>query len=184
MDDRTIDFIFAGSLESLPPVSSKIVRIFTSSTFTGRMNSLTFYLSIVLEMQTSETGSSSNQYLEIQFLSRRKHTTSHYKYHSFNCTWGNNCLLCRVACYTKHVNVLSGQNGAYSYRCASNGWELFRKATICFFTSVFSQATEFKLIEIEQIQNDRNIKKKKKPCRVIKFWCTWTQFSNISGLLR
>lgn len=35
MDDRTVDFIFAGSLESLPPVSSKIVRIFTSSTFTG-----------------------------------------------------------------------------------------------------------------------------------------------------
>ncbi|KAJ8916564.1 hypothetical protein NQ315_000208 [Exocentrus adspersus] len=35
MDDRTIDQIFAGSLESLPPVSSKIVRIFTSSTFTG-----------------------------------------------------------------------------------------------------------------------------------------------------
>ncbi|XP_039965755.1 NACHT and WD repeat domain-containing protein 2 [Bactrocera tryoni] len=34
MDDRTIDSIFAGSLESLPPVSSKIVRIFTSSTFT------------------------------------------------------------------------------------------------------------------------------------------------------
>lgn len=34
MDERTIDFIFAGSLESLPPVSSKIVRIFTSSTFT------------------------------------------------------------------------------------------------------------------------------------------------------
>ncbi|XP_044733634.1 NACHT and WD repeat domain-containing protein 2 [Chrysoperla carnea] len=34
MDDRTIDTIFAGSLESLPPVSSKIVRIFTSSTFT------------------------------------------------------------------------------------------------------------------------------------------------------
>lgn len=36
MDDRTIDFIFAGSLEHLPPVSSKIVRIFTSSTFTGK----------------------------------------------------------------------------------------------------------------------------------------------------
>ncbi|ALC45346.1 CG10185 [Drosophila busckii] len=34
MDDRTIDSIFQGSLESLPPVSSKIVRIFTSSTFT------------------------------------------------------------------------------------------------------------------------------------------------------
>ncbi|KAJ8954195.1 hypothetical protein NQ318_005790 [Aromia moschata] len=34
MDDRTIDLIFAGSLEKLPPVSSKIVRIFTSSTFT------------------------------------------------------------------------------------------------------------------------------------------------------
>jgi hypothetical protein len=36
MDDRTVDLIFAGSLESLPPVSSKIVRIFTSSTFTGQ----------------------------------------------------------------------------------------------------------------------------------------------------
>ncbi|KAL4712468.1 hypothetical protein ACJJTC_007484 [Scirpophaga incertulas] len=34
MDDRTVDLIFAGSLKSLPPVSSKIVRIFTSSTFT------------------------------------------------------------------------------------------------------------------------------------------------------
>ena len=34
MDDRTVDRIFAGSLEILPPVSSKIVRIFTSSTFT------------------------------------------------------------------------------------------------------------------------------------------------------
>lgn len=34
MDDRTVDRIFAGSLEVLPPVSSKIVRIFTSSTFT------------------------------------------------------------------------------------------------------------------------------------------------------
>lgn len=37
MDDRTVDLIFAGSLESLPPVSSKIVRIFTSSTFTGEL---------------------------------------------------------------------------------------------------------------------------------------------------
>ncbi|XP_043470617.1 NACHT and WD repeat domain-containing protein 2 [Leptopilina heterotoma] len=34
MDEKTIDSIFAGSLKSLPPVSSKIVRIFTSSTFT------------------------------------------------------------------------------------------------------------------------------------------------------
>ncbi|KAJ0171169.1 hypothetical protein K1T71_013368 [Dendrolimus kikuchii] len=34
MDDRTVDLIFTGSLKSLPPVSSKIVRIFTSSTFT------------------------------------------------------------------------------------------------------------------------------------------------------
>ncbi|XP_054714444.1 NACHT and WD repeat domain-containing protein 2-like [Uloborus diversus] len=34
MDDRVIDGIFLGSLENLPPVSSKIVRIFTSSTFT------------------------------------------------------------------------------------------------------------------------------------------------------
>jgi len=38
MDDRTVDLIFAGSLENLPPVSSKIVRIFTSSTFTGTLN--------------------------------------------------------------------------------------------------------------------------------------------------
>lgn len=37
MDDRTVDLIFAGSLENLPPVSSKIVRIFTSSTFTGML---------------------------------------------------------------------------------------------------------------------------------------------------
>ena len=36
MDDQTVDKIFAGSLETLPPVSSKIVRIFTSSTFTGK----------------------------------------------------------------------------------------------------------------------------------------------------
>lgn len=42
MDDRTVDLIFAGSLENLPPVSSKIVRIFTSSTFTG-----TFVLEII-----------------------------------------------------------------------------------------------------------------------------------------
>ncbi|XP_066597814.1 NACHT and WD repeat domain-containing protein 2 isoform X2 [Prorops nasuta] len=34
MDETTIDSIFAGSLKSLPAVSSKIVRIFTSSTFT------------------------------------------------------------------------------------------------------------------------------------------------------
>lgn len=39
MDDRTVDTIFAGSLEMLPPVSSKIVRIFTSSTFTGKWQS-------------------------------------------------------------------------------------------------------------------------------------------------
>lgn len=38
MDDRTVDLIFAGSLESLPAVSSKIVRIFTSSTFTGEFH--------------------------------------------------------------------------------------------------------------------------------------------------
>lgn len=38
MDDRTVDTIFQGSLENLPPVSSKIVRIFTSSTFTGLRN--------------------------------------------------------------------------------------------------------------------------------------------------
>ena len=37
MDETTIDSIFAGSLKSLPAVSSKIVRIFTSSTFTGTL---------------------------------------------------------------------------------------------------------------------------------------------------
>ena len=35
MDDRTVDKVFAGHLDNLPSVSSKIVRIFTSSTFTG-----------------------------------------------------------------------------------------------------------------------------------------------------
>ena len=37
MDDRTIDRIFAGDLADLPAVSSKIVRIFTSSTFTDML---------------------------------------------------------------------------------------------------------------------------------------------------
>ena len=37
MDEQTIDRIFAGSLVDLPPVSSKIVRIFTSSTFTDML---------------------------------------------------------------------------------------------------------------------------------------------------
>ena len=37
MDEKTIDSIFAGSLTDLPPVSSKIVRIFTSSTFTDML---------------------------------------------------------------------------------------------------------------------------------------------------
>ena len=37
MDEKTVDRIFAGCLENLPPVSSKIVRIFTSSTFTDML---------------------------------------------------------------------------------------------------------------------------------------------------
>ncbi|XP_069948531.1 NACHT and WD repeat domain-containing protein 2 [Cherax quadricarinatus] len=37
MDDRTVDKIFSGSLETLPPVSSKVCRIFTSSTFTDML---------------------------------------------------------------------------------------------------------------------------------------------------
>ena len=37
MDEKTIDRIFAGSLNDLPSVSSKIVRIFTSSTFTDML---------------------------------------------------------------------------------------------------------------------------------------------------
>lgn len=40
MDDRVIDSIFAGLLDNLPPVSSKIVRIFTSSTFTGTLKKI------------------------------------------------------------------------------------------------------------------------------------------------
>lgn len=41
MDDRVIDCVFMGSLKNLPSIKSKIVRIFTSSTFTGQS---TFYL--------------------------------------------------------------------------------------------------------------------------------------------
>ena len=37
MDEKTVDRIFSGSLTDLPPVSSKIVRIFTSSTFTDML---------------------------------------------------------------------------------------------------------------------------------------------------
>ncbi|GAB6024675.1 hypothetical protein CHUAL_009809, partial [Chamberlinius hualienensis] len=38
MDDEAVDRIFCGKLYSLPNVSSKIVRIFTSSTFTDTSN--------------------------------------------------------------------------------------------------------------------------------------------------
>ena len=37
MDEATVDKIFSGGLTDLPPVSSKIVRIFTSSTFTDML---------------------------------------------------------------------------------------------------------------------------------------------------
>ena len=37
MDEKTVDRVFAGSLDDLPRVSSKIVRIFTSSTFTDML---------------------------------------------------------------------------------------------------------------------------------------------------
>ena len=37
MDNLNVDNIFAGSLANLPPLSSKIVRIFTSSTFTDML---------------------------------------------------------------------------------------------------------------------------------------------------
>lgn len=55
MDDRTVDLIFAGSLESLPPVSSKIVRIFTSSTFTGIKPTILFvniYANILCSLES------------------------------------------------------------------------------------------------------------------------------------
>lgn len=57
MDDRTVDLIFAGSLESLPPVSSKIVRIFTSSTFTGNDNYIDHHqIAIITMISTSLHG--------------------------------------------------------------------------------------------------------------------------------
>ena len=37
MDEKVVDRIFAGFLTNLPAVSSKIVRIFTSSTFTDML---------------------------------------------------------------------------------------------------------------------------------------------------
>jgi len=48
MDETTIDSIFSGSLRSLPPVSSKIVRIFTSSTFTGKL-SISLHKEIIIK---------------------------------------------------------------------------------------------------------------------------------------
>lgn len=36
-DEATVDRIFAGDLGDLPPLSSKVVRIFTSSTFTDML---------------------------------------------------------------------------------------------------------------------------------------------------
>jgi hypothetical protein len=36
-DEATVDKIFAGNLDHLPPLSSKVVRIFTSSTFTDML---------------------------------------------------------------------------------------------------------------------------------------------------
>lgn len=36
-DEDTVDRIFAGNLDNLPPLSSKVVRIFTSSTFTDML---------------------------------------------------------------------------------------------------------------------------------------------------
>ena len=36
-DEDAVDKIFSGCLENLPPLSSKVVRIFTSSTFTDML---------------------------------------------------------------------------------------------------------------------------------------------------
>ena len=38
MDDRILDNVFKGCLKGVPEVNSKIVRIFTSSTFTGELS--------------------------------------------------------------------------------------------------------------------------------------------------
>ena len=37
MNEKTVDKIMAGTLKDLPTVSSKVVRIFTSSTFTDML---------------------------------------------------------------------------------------------------------------------------------------------------
>ena len=36
-DEKEVDAMFAGCLDNLPPLSSKVVRIFTSSTFTDML---------------------------------------------------------------------------------------------------------------------------------------------------
>ena len=50
-DEELIQHIFFGKLDNLPSLASKIVRIFTSSTFTGRRSrSLTIFWDTRLDL--------------------------------------------------------------------------------------------------------------------------------------
>lgn len=78
MDDRTVDTIFQGSLENLPPVSSKIVRIFTSSTFTGTFKINWLILQFIKLISLSDTLMERNNlmskcYPRIKDYCREKH---------------------------------------------------------------------------------------------------------------
>lgn len=82
MDDKTVDLIFQGSLDDLPPVASKIVRIFTSSTFTGEkfeflikliLSIFTGFSSISLDTLVERNNLMSKCYPRIKDYCREKH---------------------------------------------------------------------------------------------------------------
>ena len=83
MDESSVDKIFAGSLVNLPPVSSKIVRIFTSSTFTDMLmerNTLMEYVYPKIKEYCREKHG-----LEFQVKSK---TFMHCSYTFFAKLWG------------------------------------------------------------------------------------------------
>lgn len=85
MDDRTVDLIFAGSLENLPPVSSKIVRIFTSSTFTGTLLLYTTIMNYYLHCEFNALKPFKNTSQIVKMYLLRKHVfKSKKKIMSFN----------------------------------------------------------------------------------------------------
>ncbi|KAG1650116.1 NACHT and WD repeat domain-containing protein 2 [Nymphon striatum] len=71
MDDSIIDQIFSGSLENLPPISTKIVRIFTSSTFTVESS----FISVVccLDTQVERNMLMEQIYPKLKEFCREKH---------------------------------------------------------------------------------------------------------------